>query len=199
MERSRIRSTNGVDLEVLRETIEAVRELPSAARFRFRALSLWITGGRSRTRVQQFFGAGQERRHTRAFVMESDQPSIAMGTDRGANSIEYLLVALASCLITSLAYLAASRAVALQGIEVETTGTLDVRGFLGAAEFERSGCREFHVALTIATGASGEELEDLVATACERSPVFDMITRSTPVHVSVERGRCKPEKEKDDE
>lgn len=47
MSETRARTKNGVDLEALRETTAAIREIPAAIRFRFGTESSWIGGSRT--------------------------------------------------------------------------------------------------------------------------------------------------------
>ena len=54
---------NGVDIDTLVATIDAVRQQPEAARFRFRAVNEWVSGTHSRGRLPGFFGAGREHLH----------------------------------------------------------------------------------------------------------------------------------------
>jgi hypothetical protein len=59
---------NGVGVDRLIATIGAIEGRPERADFRFRARTTWETGGRARTTIQDFFGAGGEdtsRRHRR--------------------------------------------------------------------------------------------------------------------------------------
>ena len=51
---------NGVDLDRLSGTIDAVTADPALARFQFRARNHWIDGGHNRTTIKGFYGAGQE-------------------------------------------------------------------------------------------------------------------------------------------
>ncbi len=51
---------NGVNVDRLVSTIEAIKEDPSLAEFRFRAETQWIEGGHTRTKIQGFYGPGAE-------------------------------------------------------------------------------------------------------------------------------------------
>lgn len=51
---------NGVNVDQLVGTINAIKADPTLARFKFRAETEWIAGGHSRTAIQSFYGAGQE-------------------------------------------------------------------------------------------------------------------------------------------
>lgn len=71
---------NGVDVGQLMETIEAIQGQPELAKFQFRATNTWLGGGRSRTRIQEFHGAGQEdTSRTRPFTLEGDEPPVLLG------------------------------------------------------------------------------------------------------------------------
>ena len=54
---------NGVNVGALLEAREALRKMPEAAKFTWRATCKWKKGTRSRTYIQNFFGLGQEQKH----------------------------------------------------------------------------------------------------------------------------------------
>ena len=135
-----ISTVNGVDLERLNATIEAVTADPGLGRFQFRARNHWVDGGHSRTTIQGFYGAGQEDT-TRAqpFLVDSDEPPVLLGENRAPNAGEFALQALAACLAGTVVYHAAARGMALQGLECTVEGDLDVQGFLGLDRNVRPG------------------------------------------------------------
>ena len=92
-------TVNGVDLDRLSATIDAVVADPALARFQFRADNHWIDGGHSRTAIQGFFGVGQEdATRTEPFAVDADEPPVLLGHNLAPNAGEYLLHALAACL-----------------------------------------------------------------------------------------------------
>src|SRR3712207_2627222 len=82
---------NGVNVDELFATVDAIKAAPDIAKFNFRASNKWVGGGHNRTTVQDFYGAGQEISRAREFVLEKDEPPLLLGTDRGANPVEYAL------------------------------------------------------------------------------------------------------------
>src|SRR5262245_27864007 len=98
---------NGVDVTALFATIDAVKQDPDIAEFRFRARNRWLGGDANRTTVSGFYGAKQEQPHAQPFEMECGEPPVLLGRDRGANPVEFLLNALIGCLTTTLVYHAA--------------------------------------------------------------------------------------------
>ena len=93
---------NGVDTEKLSATIEAIKADASLANFQFRLSNQWVGGGENHSRIDDFYGAGQEMRHKEPFSLVSDEPEVLLSKDRGPNAGEYVLHALASCLTGAL-------------------------------------------------------------------------------------------------
>jgi hypothetical protein len=94
---------NGVNVEQLMTTVNAIKDNPDLARFQFRAHTEWLDGGHSRTAIKEFYGAGQEdTSRSMAFTMEGDEPPVLLGNKAGPNAVETALHALASCLSVAL-------------------------------------------------------------------------------------------------
>ena len=175
--------TNGVNVTALTETIKAVRNQPEIATFQFRARNQWLGGGHNRSTVKEFFGACEEdRTRTEAFVMDAAEPPVLLGQDQGANPVEYLLHALASCLTTSMVYHAAARGLSIESVESELEGDIDIQGFLGLRDDVRKGYNQIRVSFKVRSDdATADELR-----ACAMfSPVFDTVSRSVPVELNI--------------
>ena len=193
------RTTNGLNLDALRETVAAIREIPAAGRFRFRALTRWLSGGRTRTTIRDFHGAGHEQSHGRAFQVESDLPALALGTDRAANPAEYLLAALASCMTAACAYQGAVLGIPLTHVSARVSGDLDLGGWFGARRSGTPVCRGIEIDLEVTTDATDAELDELVRAVRERSSVLDMLMKPVPVRVVAGRSTDEERKEIGDE
>jgi uncharacterized OsmC-like protein len=184
METTKHGKTNGVDVDRLFATIGAIQATPSLATFKFRASNKWIGGGRNRSSVQGFYGAGQEDATRKgSFVMDNDEPDVLLGSDQAANPVENVLHALAGCITTSFVYHAAARGIAIDAVESTLEGDLDLRGFLGLSDKVRNGYEGVRVTLKVKSSASPEQLAELSTIAQQRSPVFDIITNKVPVTV----------------
>ena len=141
-------------------------------------------GGHNRSTIQGFYGAGQEDTSRKStFVMDNDEPDVLLGTDQGANPVEYVLHALAGCLTTSLVYHAAAKGIRIDAVESRLEGDLDLRGFLGMSDEVRNGYDNVRVTFRIKADASEEQLQELCKLAQKRSPVFDIVTNAVPVTV----------------
>jgi uncharacterized OsmC-like protein len=179
---------NGVNVDELFKTLDAVKKTAAIAKFRFRADNTWINGGHNRTSIRNFYGAGAEDTSRKTpFVLDADEPKVLLGTDRGPNPVEYVLTALAGCLTSSLVYHAAARGIAIEEVESHLEGDLDLRGFLGISDEVRNGYENIRVTFKIKADATEEQLEELVQLARERSPVFDIVSHPVPVSVELQR------------
>lgn len=178
---------NGIAVDDLFSTIEAVKAIPSIAKFTFRIRNQWETGSRNRSTVATFTGVNQELSHPKPFTLEADEPAVLLGKDMAANPVEYLLHALASCLTTSMVYHAAARGIAIEEVESSLEGDLDLRGFLGLAPSVRKGYQQIRLKLRIKADVTDQELRELTSLGPNFSPVFDSITKGVPITVTSER------------
>src|ERR687894_1589720 len=176
---------NGVNVQALLEAREVLKGAPEAAQFTWRAQSTWQHGVHSTTKVQKFFGLGQEQTHKGEHVFDADHPEVFAATDDGITPIEYLLVGLASCLTAGVASVAQNRGIQLRSVEATVEGDHDIRGILGADPDVRNGFNDVKVTFHIDADASKQEIEALVAQSQKRSAVFDALTNPTNVTVDV--------------
>ena len=123
-------TVNGIDTGKLSATIEAIKADASLANFQFRLSNRWVGGGENQSRIDDFYGAGQEMRHKQPFSLVADEPEVLLSEDRGPNAAEYVLHALAGCLTGALVYHAAARGIAVKGIATRLEGDIDLQGFL---------------------------------------------------------------------
>jgi uncharacterized OsmC-like protein len=176
-----------VDTEALFATCEAVRQAPEVASFQFRAHNVWKVGTQSRSTIEDFYGAGEERGHERTFVVDADHPAVLVGNDQGPAPVEFLLHALASCLTAGLANVAAAHGVNLTAVSSTAEGDIDLNGVLGLDSDVRPGYLQIRVRFTIEGDAPPELLAELIERSRERSAVYDVLTNSVPVTIEIER------------
>ena len=60
---------NGVNTPALLATINAVKDTPALAKFRFRATNRWVSGTYSESQVESFSGAGSQHEHRTKFTL----------------------------------------------------------------------------------------------------------------------------------
>jgi uncharacterized OsmC-like protein len=178
---------NGVAVEDLSNTVDAIKATPAIAKFKFRIRNQWVDGSRNTSIADAFYGAGQGQSRPKPFVLEADEPTVLLGNDTAANPVEYLLHALASCLTTSMVYHAAARGIQIEEVESALEGDLDLRGFLDLDKNVRNGYQGIRIRFKIKADVPDAKLQELGQIGPARSPVFDSLTRGVPVSVTAER------------
>ena len=176
---------NGVNVQALLDAREVLKGAPEAAQFTWQATSKWENGVHTTTRIQNFFGLGEEQNHKDETVFDADHPEVFAAPDDGITPIEYLLVGLTSCLTGGVASVAQNRGIQLRSVEATIEGNHDIRGILGADSDVRNGFNDIKVTFNIDADASQEDIEALVAQSQKRSAVFDALTNPTDVTVEV--------------
>jgi len=176
---------NGVDTPALFATIDAVRGQRELARFQFRATNRWVSGTHSETRFEAFTGAGGRHEQAGVFLAEGDHPPVLCGKGEAPTPVEYLLHALASCIMAGIGNIAAARGVRLTRAEISAAGDIDLQGLLGISNDVRNGYEGIGLDVKIEGDASPEVLADIVERSKARSAVFDVLTNGVPVQIQV--------------
>ncbi|HEY7072689.1 MAG TPA: OsmC family protein [Acidimicrobiales bacterium] len=179
---------NGVDTATLFATLDAVKEAPAAAQFKFRARNEWLSGTHSRGTISDFFGVGEERAHERTFTFDADHPAVLVGKDNGPTPVEFVLHALAACLTAGLANIAAARGITLTEVRSTVEGDIDLNGILGLDPTVRNGYQGITVRFSVKGDAPAEKLRQIVEQSRARSAVYDVITNQVPVTIEVDAG-----------
>jgi uncharacterized OsmC-like protein len=174
-----------VNTPVLLATINAVKETPALAKFRFRASSRWLDGTYSESRVESFSGAGGDHSHVTQFRYGADHPMVLVGLDRGPAPIEFLLHGLAACITAGIGNIAAVRGVTLTSVESRVEGDIDLRGILGISDEVRNGYSNISIRFEIVGDAPPEKLQQILDQARARSAVFDVLRNGVPVSVAM--------------
>jgi len=176
---------NGVNVAALLEAREALTAMPEAAQFKWRATCDWQDGTHSSSKVEGFFGLGEEQTHVKSFSFDSDHPEVFASEDKGATPVEFVLVGLAGCLTAGIAAVAQNRDIQLKSVKATLEAPMDIQGILGIDSDVRNGFDGVSVRYEIDADASREDIEALVAQSQKRSAVFDIITNPTNVTVEV--------------
>lgn len=182
--RATAKHENGIDLNALQESVNAVQNNPELGRCVFRARNKWIGANRNRTTINGYFAANAERTHAREFQFEADEPPLLAGEDQAANPVEHLLDALAGCVTTAMVAHAAVRGIHIDELESEIEGDIDLRGYLGLSPDVPKGYTDLRVAFKVRTDEQNMERLKRLA---RFSPVYNTITNGANVDITVER------------
>ena len=179
---------NGIDVNQLLATVNAIKENPEIARFQFRSETEWVNGGQSRSRVQGFFGAGTEDSSRKEpFIIEGDEPPVLLGSNTGPNAVEAILASIGSCLAVGFVYNAAAQGINVKSLMFTIKGDIDLHGFLGLSEEIRPGYQNISISYRINSDAKREKIEELCEYVQRTSPVLDIVRNGLPVSVTLEK------------
>jgi uncharacterized OsmC-like protein len=176
-------TVNGIDTQTLLDTVNAIRHDPDLAKCRFHVTNQWLNANHNRTTVTSYYGAKQDMNHKQRFDLDADEPPILAGQDEGANPVEHLLHALASCVTTSLVAHAAVRGIHIQQVESEIEGDIDLRGFLGLDPNIPKGYTDIRVNFKVK--ADTDDMDKLKQLT-EFSPVFNTLTHGVNVDIQIQ-------------
>jgi uncharacterized OsmC-like protein len=183
-EQETINLENGIDVDVLQNTVNAIQEEPQLAKCRFHVTNKWLGANQNCTTVSSFYGAKQEIDHKQSFELHADEPPILAGQDQAANPVEHLLHALASCVTTSLVAHAAVRGIQLDEVESEIEGDIDIQGYLGLSKDVPKGYTDIRIKFKV---KSNEENTERLKRLAEYSPVFNTLIHGTNVDIEIEQ------------
>jgi len=178
---------NGVNVDDLFTTIDAIKAAPGIAKFKFRLRNEWQESSRNCSTVEGFYGAGRDLPREKAMTMKADEPPVLLGRDEAPNPVEHLMHALASCLTTSMVYHAAARGIEIEEIESTFEGDLDLLGFLDLDPNVRKGYQGIRVNFKVKANAPDDQLQEIVRLGTDHSPVFDSLTKGVPITVKASR------------
>jgi uncharacterized OsmC-like protein len=176
---------NGVNVEALLGVRAALADTPDIAQFQWRATTSWVRGTHSQSSVESFYGFGDEQQHRTTFTYDADHPLQFAAEDNGVTPVEYVLVALGSCLTAGVAAVAQQRKIQLRSVSATIQASMDLHGILGADPDVRNGFSDINVSFDIDADASPADIEALVAQSQKRSAVYDVLTNPTNIAVTV--------------
>lgn len=169
------RKVNGVDVDALSEVIEAVKNDASKGLVEFRVNSAWKGQTRSEASIDSYTIGGKLVK--RRFTIAVDEPFELLGENTAPNPQEYLMTALNACIMVGYVAGAAMKGVTLSTLEVETSGQLDLRGFLGIDPAVRPGYESIRYVVRIKGNGTPEQFREIHETVIKTSPNYFNISR----------------------
>ncbi len=179
---SRNNRINGLDVDALRATIQAVAQDPSKGLVEFRVTSRWRGQTRSETSVESYTIGGQVV--PRRFTVAVDEPLELLGENTAPNPQELLMTALNACMMVGYVAGAASRGVTLDILELQTTGSLDLRGFLGIDASVPPGYESIRYTVRIKGNGTPEQFREIHEAVIRTSPNYFNLAR--PIRLDAE-------------
>jgi uncharacterized OsmC-like protein len=173
---------NGLDVDALRGVIEEVKKDPAKGMVGFSVTSRWQGQTRSQATVESYRIGGQEVK--RQFKINVDEPLELLGENTAPNPQELLMTALNACITVGYVAGAAVKGITLEKVEIETTGQLDLRGFLGIDPNVKPGYESLRYVVRIKGNGTKEQFEEIHQNVIKTSPNYFNI--SQPVRLDAE-------------
>jgi uncharacterized OsmC-like protein len=164
---------NGIDLNALGETVEAIEADPTKALVAFDVTTRWAGQTRSETVVDGY---------TLGHKIVSDEPCELLGGDGAPNPQELLMAAFNACITVGYVAGASLRGIKLDKLEIKTRGQLDLRGFLGLSDKVAPGYEKIEYVVDIKGDGSPRDFEEIHQTVMKTSPNYFNISR--PIRVT---------------
>ena len=166
---------NDLDLDALGTVVEAIREDPAKALVRFSVATRWTGQTGSKSVVSGYEIAG--KRIERNFEIVADEPCELLGTNTAPNPQELLMSAVNACMTVGYVAGAAIRGITLDRLEIETTGQLDLRGFLGMDDRVPPGYETVNYMVHISGNGTPEQFEEIHRSVMQTSPNYFNLAR----------------------
>lgn len=150
---------NGIDVAALQQFALGVAEDATKRQASFNVKTEWKGQTRTVAKVDRYSLAGET--YSRDFEIAADEPNELLGQNSAPNPQELLMAALNACMSVGYAANAAMMGIKIHSLEIETNGTLDLRGFLGIDDSVNPGYDEVSVAIRLHTDAPRGRVEEL--------------------------------------
>jgi uncharacterized OsmC-like protein len=166
---------NGIDLQALEETVVAINNDPACGAVGFKVTTEWKGQTRSESTVEGYDIGGQHI--ARHFTIAADEPHELLGTNSAPNPQELLMSAVNACMMVGYVAQAAVRGITLDSCSIETSGELDLRGFLGLDERVPPGYRRINYTVTMTGDGTREQYEEIHRAVMATSPNYFNMAR----------------------
>ncbi len=164
----------GFDREKLTGLIEHVKGKPEAGQTVWKAKTNWLGGFHSQAQI-------------RDFTVDMDEPDALGGSNTSPNMVEIVLGAYGCCLTTGYAMNAGLQGIELEDIQIELEGDLDLNGFFGLQDPEKTWPGYTNIRAKVflkAPSATPAQLQELHNTVIHTSPVGSILKQ--PLSISAE-------------
>jgi uncharacterized OsmC-like protein len=175
LEAKKIGMVNGLDVDALHQVIEEVKNDPAKGIVEFKVKTGWKGQTRSETSVDSYTLGGNQIR--RRFTIKADEPFELLGENTSPNPQELLMAALNACITVGYVAGAAVNGITLSKLEIETTGQLDLRGFLGIDPNVKPGYESIQYVGHIAGNGTPEQFREIHENVIKTSPNYFNVSR----------------------
>ncbi len=122
---------NGIVLEQLNGTIEAVKQNPSLGQATFQSRVTWEKGFQSTAEIGDYVQAGSKVSRGKQFHVKGDHPEGLLGHNSAPAAVETLIASVGSCVSGGWATFGAAMGIPVEKLEIQLQGDIDLQGFMG--------------------------------------------------------------------
>lgn len=170
---------NGINVAALSEFAHEVRSASEEARVSYQVGLEWDNGTRSEAK------AGTMRlgphRIARSFSFPVDEPRQLTGLNTAPTPQELLLGGVAGCMAVGYVMGASMMGVRLESLEIEISGEIDLRGFMGLDDGTSVGFESVHYTVKVKGDGTPAQFEALHQRVSRGSPNRATLTTAIPL------------------
>lgn len=161
---------NGIDVAEANALIEAVQNDPREGLTQWKVTSVWEGRAHMRAHVESFnIGSKTVKR---PFTIDIDEPAELGGGNAYASPQEHLIAALNACMMVGYVELCALQGIALEKLEIETEGDIDLRGLFGLDKSVPAGYKSLSYTVKIKGDATREQFAKIHEAVIATSPNY---------------------------
>jgi uncharacterized OsmC-like protein len=175
---------NGLDLSALADAMRQIEANPAKGKVGFQVKSAWMGQTRSRATVDSYTMGGEKI--GRRFVIDIDEPLELLGQNSAPNPQEMLMAAFNACIMVGYVAGAAVNGIRLESVEIETSGELDLRGFLGLDASVPPGYERISYVVRMKGDGTPEQFREIHETVMRTSPNYFNISRPVSIDAKLE-------------
>ena len=176
---------NDIDLDKLQTLVDEAAVNPGLG---FEVTTRWTGQFRSESRPGPIT-MGNGDKLARDHVILADEPEEILGSNESPNPQELLMASLNACMTVGYVAGAAKRGIRLSRLEIETKGTLDLRGFFALNDSVPPGYPQLDYVVRIAGEGTAEQFAEIHAEVQATSPNFDNLARAIRIEATLEVGK----------
>jgi uncharacterized OsmC-like protein len=167
---------NGIRVDDLKALIHNVKQDARSGLTQWKVTSAWL----GRTHIHAEIGPLHigAKEVERPFVIDIDEPAELGGGNACPNPQEHLIAALNACMVVGYVAVCSLEGIALEKLEIQTEGEIDLRGFLGVDDTVPAGYKSLNYTVRIKGDASAEQFTKIHERVMATSPNYYNITRS---------------------
>ena len=166
---------NGLDLAALGATVEAIGACSGLAEVCFQVTTRWAGRTRSESLAEAFTIGG--KRISCSYRIDADEPCELFGEGTAPNPQQLLMAAFNSCLMVGYVAAASLRGIALESVEREIRGELDLRGFLGISDAVPPGHPKLDYGVRIKGDGTADQFAEIHRSVMATSPNYFALCR----------------------